>query len=228
MTILHRILWNMFQRVIKLMDPFVAGITKPAAVIQTYAAFKLSVGEIEKIEGNRGSKKKGKVKAKNALERLLEEKTFIIVSTLYSFGIFHKNYELAASTNVSESDIEYLPQAELYNAANNFYTLAKANPEAMAENDITPEEVEDLKTTAEKYKESIGEVGEGNDDSKKETEKLNKLYSTATHQLEELDTHMKPLKTKVAETFELYEAARLKKLTGIRHEDETPETPPAQ
>ena len=226
MNDIQAVLWTMFQSVIKFMDSVIDQLTKPAAILKSYNKFKGVVAEIEDIDSGKKQITAGKVETKNKLRLWLEEETFNFAASLHSYAIENGLNELKAGSGITMSELSNMREASLYSKAKAVNKLAKENPAAMDEGDITIEEVNTHDAEAEKFKSSIGDVGTSGEKSKEQTEKEASLFSNATHILEdELDVHMLTRRRKTPEIFSGYEASRKKKVTGVRHEAKPEENP---
>ncbi len=183
--------------------------TRPA-LLEIMETFEKQVAEIIERGSIINRITAGSTIAKNGELEKLTTMSLRVANALYAIGRKTGNEPLKAECRVTVSDIGRLREGEAEQFCLRTGELARANAEALAGYGITAEDLEELATTAEKYRELADEKSRNFTEAKALREGLGEMFATTRDLLkEDMDKLMEMFRDENPDFYRQYKAARI-------------------
>lgn len=210
----------MYESVISYLKQNTGVVSLIAKFTQVFAEFENEVANIKQKEIERQSVTAGKTESKYSAEDELIDIAVKVAAGLFSYSRRASKADVKELADVNHSKLDKLKDSDLVSRCRQIYDAAKLVETELIEYGIKAEDINELKSAADIFEESLG----GRDASVAQRisalATLKELFIRADDILEnDLDKFADQFKKNNPEFYKGYYAARSIKDIGIRHED---------
>jgi hypothetical protein len=200
------------------------------ALIKSFASAIVILGEnivlLGGKEEERTSAAKGKAAAKEDKETLLKDTVFSIAAAIYSYAAEAGNIELKTKARVTRTQLRVTREADLIPLAKNIFNLGTTYATALADYDVSAEDLTELDQLISTYGTAKTSVGTGIAQRKSAGQTQTEIVEATDIVLRDrLDKYVERLKTKQPEFYKQYRAARVIRDVGGTGGKDTPPPP---
>ena len=208
----------MYNAVIEFLKSNMAIVNTIVQFVQSLLGFENAVKEINDKEEERQTVASGKTEVKHSAQKILIVKTVEVAAGLFTYAKKNNLIEIKKLSDLKDYTLGKLKNIDLISKCDQIYKAAKSVETLLADYDVTPALLTDLKEKIDAYENSMG-VKESSMGKRKGAGKtLPQLFKSADEILkDELDRFAEKLKDKNPSFYAEYHSVRNIKNVGIRH-----------